>query len=237
MMTSSVFIDALNITADRLFTPKLVAEVGAVLGHAAATGEKAGALDKIRHALIAGDVAWYSWVRPDQAGVHPINRSSLGVIGSDAQELGAEILSDGWSWHKCAHSTAFQAPPGDWIEEAKAFNDHLVSLSEGVIPELRSLQVLSVGCSHTNTFLRQVAAGVRCVVPALMPNASGMLDKDQLAINRHEFQKAIDGGLQFLVLHWQCAYAWPELANFIQDALNVEAKLFGELAFQHDLHL
>ena len=31
-------------------------------------------------------------------------------------------------------------------------------------------------------------------------------------------------GLQWYVVHWQCAFAWPKLPSFIQSALNTEAR-------------
>ena len=37
-------------------------------------------------------------------------------------------------------------------------------------------------------------------------------------------QEACDGGLKWLVLHWQAPWVWPELPHMVQSALNTHAR-------------
>ena len=77
---------------------------------------------------------------------------------------------------------------------------------------------MSIGGGHTNTFLRQVHAGVRCVV-AKLGDQDGRLNAELLCVNRPLFKEAL-GGLRWKVFHWQAPWVWPGLADFAQGALN-----------------
>ena len=73
------------------------------------------------------------------------------------------ILKAGFSLKKSSDATAFQSPPThtEHFRKAKAFNDKQCSLSNGLVPPLVKLTLLSVGGTHTNTFCRQVKAAVK----------------------------------------------------------------------------
>ena len=86
------------------------------------------------------------------------------------------------------------------------------------------MQILTIGGSHTNCFLRQVIAGTRCIVEGPM-NVNGFLNMQHMCVNRPELKIALQRGLKYFIVHWQAAWAWPALADFMQDSLNVEAKL------------
>ena len=60
-----------------------------------------------------------------------------------------------------------EPPPPPFDQDEVDSNTRLVELSMGVIPPLRSLKLLSLGSSHTNTGLRQIKAGVVSVVDRL----------------------------------------------------------------------
>ena len=81
----------------------------------------------------------------------------------------------------------------------------------------------SIGGSHTNTFLRQVNAGVKSVVEAFA-DEDGRLNAEVLAIDRPQFKEALAKGLIWFVLHWACAFAWPDLLPFVQGVLNTDAR-------------
>ena len=97
-------------------------------------------------------------------------------------------------------------------------------MSDGLVPPLQPLKILTVGGSHTNCFLRQVIAGTRCIVEGPM-NVNGFLNMEHVCTNPPELKIALQRGLKYFIVHWQAAWAWPALADFMQDSLNVEAKL------------
>ncbi len=203
---------------DPLFTPEIIKTVNDVIANCNRTGEKITGWERVGESLIGAKLAWRCHTPPDCAGVHQSNRSSYGLAGSDAQVHGKKILGAGFSWKKCEDATAIQCPPEPWSAESKSFNDELVALSDNLIPPLAQLQILSIGAGHTNTFLRQVNAGVASVTS--LKDASGNLNKQELVINRKAFGEALDKGLNWLVLHWQVMYVFPDLADFVQSALN-----------------
>ena len=89
----------------------------------------------------------------------------MGVAGIDAHSHGERILKLGFSMAKCSDIVAFEVGPDD--TEAKAFNDSLVSLSDGLIPALSACRLVVVGGNHTNTFVRALKAGCRTPLPYL----------------------------------------------------------------------
>ena len=111
---------------------------------------------KVQDILRDASLGCFSHVQPEFCGVHPQNRSRLGVSGSEAHHHGAQILRSGFSWRKAADATAFEVPPPPHDTEAKACNEQFAALSGGAIPPLQQLKLLSVGGGHTNTFLRAV---------------------------------------------------------------------------------
>lgn len=156
-------------------------------------------------------------------GVHPLNRSRLGVGGSEAHHHGAQILSTGWSWRRASDATAIEAPPPGQNHEALASNESLVRLSGGLLPPLVSLKLLSLGGGHTNSFLRAVKAGCRSAVPALA-DSSGNLNAAALTAGRPDFAEAVERGLRWTILHWQVSQAFPGIEHLCQAALNTVAK-------------
>ena len=169
-------------TAD-IYTPQVVEHVSSVIEKANQTGCRVEAWDTIRQILVDAGIAWQAQVPPQHVGVHPENRSRLGVGGSEAHMHGHKIMQAGFSWTKCADVVAVECPPAPHDAEAKSSNDSYVQFSGGLIPPLQQLKLLSLGGGHTNTFLRAVQAGTRSAVPSLCDNY-GVLSKDMLTVNR-----------------------------------------------------
>ncbi len=205
----------------------MVQEVHDLLENACKKGDKVAILEKIKLLLVQRGLAWYAPCAPGRAAVSEENRSKLGVVGSDSQVLGGDILARGWSDQRTEESSAFQKPPPPLDSECKSFNQRLIDLSDGLIPELDDIDILTVGGSHTNTFLRQVLCGVKAVVKSLSDTGEvgGRLDMEKLVVNRPEFKVALQRGMTFWVAQWQTAFIWPRLADFLQDSLNITAKL------------
>jgi hypothetical protein len=82
--------------------------------------------------------------------VHPGNRTTFGVGGSESQHLGFGIHSVGFSWARCAGATATQTPPSPLNAQAKEYNDMLVDMSDGATPPLRLTRCLTIGGGHDN---------------------------------------------------------------------------------------
>lgn len=208
---------------EAMYTPQVLSSIRSLLQQAEVTGEKVAAWDNIVQALRDAKLAWTSQVPPDFVGVHPKNRCSLGVGGSEAHLHGAQILACGWSWRKASDATAVEAPPPGMNDEALKANEDWVRLSGGLIPPLTTLKLLSLGGAHTNTFLRAVKAGSRSYVASLA-DSSGNLNADSLCAGRPEFAEAVHRGLRWTVLHWQVPVAFPGIEHLCQSALNVQAK-------------
>lgn len=211
---------------DRRYTPELVEKVHNLIANATAQG-KVTALETIKETLLSVNLAWYNHCKPSRAGVSPKNRSALGIVGNDAQWLGDRILDIGWSDKKTEDSSALQMPPAPLDKQIREFNKSLSQLSDGLVPDLQDIDVITVGGGHTTTFLHQVVKGVKAVVKSLSDTGEvgGNLSYEQLTCNRPSFKTACDEGLRFWIAHWQAAYIWPQLADFLQDALNIIAKL------------
>ena len=191
------------MTFDRkLFTDALVAKVRSIIDEANRSGARVAAWEAVQQCLLENKVAWYNQIPPELCGVHPGNRSKLGVGGSEAHHHGAQILQAGFSWQKAADAAAVECPPPPYDEEARTSNEAFVALSDGLIPPLEQLKLLSIGSGHTNTFLRAVKAGCRSAVPKLA-NAAGKLDLEALSVGRASFRDAVEKGLRWFVLHWQ----------------------------------
>jgi len=147
----------------------------------------------------------------------------LGVGGSEAQCHGRDVLQEGWSWKKASDATAIEKPPPPFDKADVQFNNDIVDKSAGLIPPLTVFEIESIGGSHTNTFLRQVKNGVRCVVQSLA-DEHGALNAEKLCLRRPLFKEALDKGMKWYLLHWAAAFVWPQLLSFIQSALNTVSR-------------
>ena len=90
-------------------------------------------------------------------------------------------------------------------------------MSDGLFSKLRRLLIRSLGGSHTNTFLGQVDAGVRCitVVEESLADDNGDLNAERLSVGRKAFGDALLKGLYWFILHWQYVCVFPGLSSFI----------------------
>ena len=140
-------------------SPALVSEVQGLIDKGEATGQQTGAWEAILAVLTTNKMVLKLQLPPEVVGVHPQNRSNLGVDCVAAQEHGDDILQAGYSSQKASDATCFECPPGDMAKDFEDFNENLLKESNGYLPPLSTLKYLSVGGSHTNTFLRHVNAG------------------------------------------------------------------------------
>ena len=208
-----------------MFTPALIGKVQRLIDEGEKTGERIATWEKIQTILLENDLAQENvQMAPEYVGVHEGNRSKFGVGGSESQHHGAEVLTSGWSFKKAADATAFEVPPAPFDEPQAIFNVELQMQSQGLIPPLIMLKLLSVGGSHTNTFCRQVKAGVRSIVPKLTSSDGIHLNAEELLVKRPGFKEAVEKGMKWFTIHWGCMFAFPKLASLIQSAMNTEAR-------------
>ena len=79
-----------------LFPPDMVQEVQKLIDDGESSGAIVSAWEDIQKILLCHKVAWQSQIPPDFVGVHPCNRSKLGVGGSEAHNHGHEVLKMGF---------------------------------------------------------------------------------------------------------------------------------------------
>ena len=92
------------MVSDSLFDDAIVKEVQNLIDRAASTGARVSAWDDIQAILLHQKLAWHVQIPPEFVGVHPSNRSKLGVGGSEARHHGARILRAGFSNHAQANA-------------------------------------------------------------------------------------------------------------------------------------
>jgi hypothetical protein len=213
-----------GIELPSMYTVELIEKVAGFIAVANKTGERTTAWEAIQELFLKSHVAKKDQqVAVDRAGVHRKNRSTHGVGASESQCHGKDILLEGFSWKKASDATAVEKPPPPFDKDDVAFNDALVEKSMNLIPPLITLEIESVGGSHTNTFLRQVKHGIQALVPSLA-DANGFLNREELCLNRHHFKEAVDKGLFWFVMHWAVDFVWPDLLGFIQNTLNTVSR-------------
>ena len=218
------------------YSADVVSKVQKLLDEGSASGARVAGWEEIQEVLAKAKLGWTTQMPPDLVGVHPCNRSYLGVGGSEAHFHGRQILQAGFSWAKAADATSVEAPPPPLDKEAVEENEKFVSLSDGLIPPLSQMKLMSVGGGHTNTFLRAVKAGCRSAVESLA-DPSGRLNVEILGANRPAFREAVSQGLKWFVIHWRAPELWPQLLDFVQKALNTVARNEqGEIEVMLDLH-
>ena len=185
------------------------------------TGALCAGADKFLNVMLKAGVAWYQEIEVDAVGTSPYNRGGMGVTPSDAQVHGAEVVSVGIV-KSLAEKTAValqKHPHEDFELEA---NNAVTAASNGLLPALKRLEASSIGTSHTNVFFRQVKHRVRSLLPALS-DAAGKLDYEKI-VNNDDAVLIMKVGIKWLVLHWQLEQLVPGSCEFIQKALNVEAR-------------
>ena len=206
---------------DPMYTPSVVKYVKDIMVRCEQTGEYQSGLSMIVLKLKECGICWDCRLQIDHVGVSPFNRGGLGVAAGDAQKHLLDMSGLGFTWDKleayCKQLDQFDPTPEE------AFNKKQVQLSKGLIPPLALLEAVSLGGSHTNVGFRQAKGRVRSLHKKLA-GPDGNLDPDRLVLGRPEMGDAMANGLKWTKFHWQVDDAWPGFSQFVQKALNVEAK-------------
>ena len=149
-------------------------------------------VEQILDELQGMGLAWESRIRPSQVGVDPSNRDGVGVNAADVHSLGADILAMGFSWKQVASAVCIEEAPGatDICDFNKMLSHGCDSLPNSGLDHVR---FGSVACSHTNMFLRCVAAGVESSHEELCEG--GRLCLEKIARRDPEFGRAVREGV------------------------------------------
>jgi len=206
-----------------LFTSKLVAEVQQIIDSAMVDGRHALAWATLKGMFLTAKIGWYQRVRPENAAISKWNRGKRGVVGTEAQHHGDEVLGIGWTDERARDNVAMQ---WDGDESDAAFDSEQCVKSNGLIPELDFLMAAVLGGNHTTVFCRQVNGKVLCVNESLKKKNGGLshLDKDTLGLGQPDFLRACSEGMMYFMIHKDAAKHWPSLPDFLQRALNITAE-------------
>lgn len=165
--------------------------------------------------------AWRCRLRPRQVGVDPTNRDGYGVNYEDVHGLGRDIANIGWSWDETSKAVCIEeAPTSLLIQE---FNVALAQTDRLAPVQPDSIRFGSVSCSHTNMFLRCMAAGVASDDEVLSDD--GRLSLAKLKHRDAAFADAVENGLHWLVLSHRLRANFPELLSLIQSARNAAGQV------------
>ena len=188
------------------------------------TGKLVGAWETIQSMLVQSGWAYYQDLVPEFVAPHPQNRSGDGVNPDKAHKLGMKIVSLGFSAKRASDATCIEAPldPARNAQFHKSAND-IAALSNGLCPAWQSSpKFYSVGGSNTNLFFRAVASGAPTNIPQLQ-DERGNINTSRLMTDP-AIKGVLERGLRWLVLAERCEREFPALPEFIQNALNAEAK-------------
>ena len=177
---------SLGLTVDARYTPDVVQFVANCLKDANKLG-KVAALELVKSQLVKCKLAQYQQCEPGRVGVSDKHRQGIGIVGNDSQWLGGRILDIGWSGRRAEDASAIQVPPAPLDAAVREFNKKLALLSGGLVPDRVDIDILTVGGSHSTTFLHQVVQGVRAVVPSI---SGSRLRHRQVGLRSPDLQQA-----------------------------------------------
>ena len=181
--------------------------------------------DDVLEVLKNNGLALLQWLPPDSVAVHQQNRDSYGVNPKDCHTLMKEIKGLGWSWNQVKAIAVELSSDAERLETYN-FNKKLADGSSGLLPPAmpaNQLKAASLTASHTNTGLRCIRAQVVCDIPDI--SIEGKMSATKLADGDAQFGKAIEDGLQWLVISSKIAAACPKMLHLLQAAGNAPAQI------------
>ena len=173
--------------------------------------------EKVLALLSSVKMTYEAQLLPRQVGVHPDNRDGYGLNSEDVHGLGQDIFRMGWAWDQVAGAICVEEAPNSKVFEE--FNKALADGSSKLAPvDADAVKYASLSCSHTNAFLRALAAGVSSDCEAMSESGKFCLRK----VESHDPDLALAAtkGLTWLVLTHEVATRFPALAGLIQQARN-----------------
>ena len=168
--------------------------------------------------------AYRAIIRPDEVGVHPSNRDGGGVEEAHVHALGAKISRLGFLRSECSGAVCVEDSKSVTIAE---FTVACLNACPRLAPaQKNTIRYGSLSGSHTNQLLRCAAAAAPCDIPEISENQR--MSAAKMCQGDPEFAKAIECGLEWLVLKAETVEKYPELPALIQSSRNAPGSLHRE---------
>jgi len=178
------------------------------------------AFERVRDACAPEtNLRWSATAQCNQVATHPDNRGRSGLVVRKCFLLGSKHLKTGYSYTRASAGAVAQSFPRDpalqrWIEDVNV--EH--SKTQPELPLLSSPQVVALGATHSNGWLRLVKGGAACSLDDVAPN--GYLIEKELIVGRKGFEKACGVGLTWDVYEYGLFQRWPVLTEVFSQAAN-----------------
>jgi hypothetical protein len=185
-------------------------------------GQVTAAWEGVLKALSQSPLMWKQRMSADNVCVHPKNRGGVGLVKEKAFSLAVVHCEAGYSYSKACDGAFAASMPPTGSPSFKQTQDANMKLnaSQG-IPNIAMCLGQSLGAGHGNCFLRCVIGRSECAYNAIAP--SGRLDAEYLGGRYPGLKQALQGGLEWSVIHFEVFERWPLLADIAQTALNVSS--------------
>jgi hypothetical protein len=172
-------------------------------------------------------LAWSAQLHSSTVGIHPRNRSGLGIRATQVHDLMHDIVSHGFVMAETQKATCIEVDPT--TNKEAIYNEQIMLSSEGLLPPLtKPLAALAFCCTHTNQGLRVLDAGL-----LRGRNKSDILDQDA------ELRQAVSKGLSWTVVSWKIGRHFPLLIDLFQESGNASGAIArgeGEIQVMLRIH-
>jgi len=196
----------------------IINEVQAYLANPA-QGQLRAMTDRWKTLLEAEHLAYRGRFDPRFCGVYPGNRGGVGLIPVDVHTLLRRVANYGWVWAECAHASALEC---DGDKETQKFNVELAEKAGGLLAKVEEqLKIATLEASHNTAGLRCVKAGVRGIDNDALVDEHGNLSLARLKEKCSEHARAVEVGLEYLVIKKKVAHWCPDLPRLISQAGNL----------------
>ena len=143
-------------------------------------------------------------------------------------QLLAFIIGHGWSWRQVAKASAVEVPPHD--DSRQMFNEKVVASSAGMLGNVtHHLKIVTLEASHTTACLN----AVRCSAKhpdSIIADAHGRLSLGRLRERSAEMAKAVEDGMEYLVICHQAEAACPKMCRLLCRAGNLDHEANQQLS-------
>ena len=184
-------------------------------------GKLCSSVQQLLKRLLDQSQAYIASIKPDEVGIHPANRDGGGVEEAHVHALGAKIATLGFLWSECKSAVCVEDDKTMTIAE---FTVSCLSACPRLAPvQKHTIRYGSLSGSHTNQLLRCAAAGAPCDI--LEISASQRMCASNMTQGDPEFAKAIECGLEWMVIKAETVSRYPELPALIQSSRNAPGSL------------
>jgi len=189
-----------------------------------ATAQPVRLRDEFWRLCLDNGLAYRQRLPPCDVGVWPKNRSASGLVASEPRKKLVRFKKDGFSFAECKKACALERVPGDEGDADELVNIDIASKGAGSLAGVLkgTIEIFTITCSHTNQALRLGYFEVDVSEEDLKElQIDGKLSIVMIRIHDPNLGDACEFGLEWIVIRWQVAKAFPELIDLVADADNV----------------